>query len=131
MAKNIEIIAPGVDVSGNDKFVYSHGIRRGNLLFISGMVPRDRDNNLVGADDIAVQCVQVYENIKSVVEAAGGSMADITETTVIVTDNKYKATHTEVRKRYFSPPYPCSTAIVAGLSPGYLVEVNATAVLGD
>jgi hypothetical protein len=56
-------------------------------------------------------------------------MADIVDTLVIVTDNAYKAVHTEVRKRYFQPPYPCSTAIVAGLSPGYMIEVRAVAIL--
>lgn len=129
MGKNIEIIAETVDKTGREAFAYSHGIRRGNLLYISGQVPRDQKNNLVGENDLEAQCVQVYENIKAIVEAAGASMADIVDTTVIVTDNSYKKVHTEVRKRYFTPPYPCSTAIVAGLSPGYMVEVNAVAVL--
>jgi len=73
--------------------------------------------------------VQVYENIKTVVEAAGGTMADIVDTTVILTDNRDKAAHTAVRKRYFQQPYPCSTTLIAGLSPGYLIEVNAVAIL--
>jgi enamine deaminase RidA (YjgF/YER057c/UK114 family) len=123
-------IAPdSVDQSGVETFAYTPGIRGGNTLYISGQVPRDRDGNLVGERDLEAQCVQVYENIKAIVEAAGGSMADIVDTLVIVTHNAHKAVHTEVRKRYFAPPYPCSTAIVAGLSPGYMVEVNAVAVL--
>ena len=129
MTDNVEIVAAKVDQTGPAAFTYSHGIRRGNLLFISGQVPRDAQNKLVGEDDLEAQCIQVYENIKAIVEAAGGSMANIVDTTVIVTDNSYKAVHTAVRKRYFRPPYPCSTAIVAGLSPGYMIEVNAVAVL--
>ncbi|MFN8474360.1 MAG: RidA family protein [Anaerolineae bacterium] len=131
MSRKTEVVSDALNTEGAKAFAYSHGIRRGNRLFISGQVPRDRDNNLVGKDDIEAQCVQVYENIKAVVEAAGGTMDDIVDTLVIVTDNLYKATHTEVRKRYFSPPYPCSTAIVAGLSPGYLIEIAATAILDD
>ena len=129
MSKNSAIVADTVDKMGPDAFAYSQGIRRGNMLFISGQVPRDQDNNLVGKDNLEAQCVQVYENIKAIVEAAGGTMADIVDTTVIVTDNSYKGIQTEVRKRYFQPPYPCSTAIVAGLSPGYMIEINAVAIL--
>ena len=129
MSEN-QAIAPGsIDLSGVEAFAYSPGVRRGNMLFISGQVPRDRNGALVGEGNIEAQCVQVYENIKAVVEAAGGTMADIVDTTVIVTDNSYKAAHTTVRKRYFQPPYPCSTALIAGLSPGYLIEVNAIAIL--
>lgn len=51
------------------------------------------------------------------------------DTTVIVTDNRDKAAHTAVCKRYFQRPDPCSTALIAGLSPGYLIEVNAVAIL--
>ena len=129
MSLNLKIEADTVDKVGPDAFAYSQGIRRGNLLFISGQVPRDQENKLVGEDDPEAQCTQVYENIKAIVEAAGGTMADIVDTTVVVTDNRYKAIHTDVRKRYFTPPYPCSTAIVAGLSPGYVIEINAVAVL--
>lgn len=129
MSKNIEVVAETVDKTGCELFAYSQGVRRGNMLYISGQVPRDQHNHLVGEHDLEAQCVQVYENIKAIVEAAGGTLADIVDTTVIVTDNSYKKIHTEVRKRYFKPPYPCSTAIVAGLSPGYMVEVNAVAIL--
>ena len=131
MSKNSAVIADSVDQSGPEKFAYSQGVRRGNLLYVSGQVPRDRDNNLVGENDLEAQCVQVYENIKAIIEAAGGTLADVVDTTVIVTDNSYKAVHNQVRKQYFQPPYPCSTAIVAGLSPGYMIEVNAVAILGD
>ncbi len=129
MSTNQPIAPETVDLSGVEAFAYTPGIRRGNTLYVSGQVPRDRDGNLVGEHDLEAQCVQVYENIKAVVEAAGGTMADVVDTLVIVTDNAYKATHTEVRKRYFQAPYPCSTAIVANLSPGYMVEVNAVAIL--
>lgn len=131
MSKNSAVIADSVDQSGPQTFAYSQGVRRGNMLYVSGQVPRDRDNNLVGENDLEAQCVQVYENIKAIIEAAGGTLADVVDTTVIVTDNSYKAVHNQVRKHYFQPPYPCSTAIVAGLSPGYMIEVNAVAILGD
>lgn len=131
MQHNEPIAPETVDLSGVEAFAYSPGIRRGAMLYISGQVPRDREGQLVGEDDLEAQCVQVYENIKAIVEAAGGTMADIVDTLVVVTENRHKAVHTEVRKRYFAPPYPCSTAIVAGLSPGYMIEVNAVAVLAE
>ena len=131
MHQNIEIISDAVDLSGRDAFALSHAIRRGRNLYISGQVPRDQANNLVGENDLEAQCVQVYENIKSIVEAAGGRMADIVDTLVIVTDNSYKSVHTAVRKRYFESPYPACTTIIAGLSPGYMIEINAVAILTD
>ncbi|MCB0113322.1 MAG: RidA family protein [Caldilineaceae bacterium] len=129
MSKNQGILAETVEQSGCDKFALSHAIRRGNHLYVSGQVPRDVDNNLIGEHDLEAQCVQVYENIKAIVEAAGGSMDDVVDTLVIVTDNSFKGTHTEVRKRYFNPPYPACTTIIAGLSPGYMIEINAVAIL--
>lgn len=131
MTKNMEIVSDSVDLTGRDAFALSHAIRRGNHLYISGQVPRDKANNLVGENDLEAQCVQVYENIKSIVEAAGGGMADIVDTLVVVTDNGHKATHTAVRKRYFQAPYPACTTIIAGLSPGYMIEINAVAILDD
>ena len=131
MQKNIEIISDAVDLSGRDAFALSHAIRRGNHLYISGQVPRDQANNLVGEHDLEMQCLQVYENIQSIVESAGGQMADIVDTLVIVTDNSYKAVHAMVRKRYFEQPYPACTTIIAGLSPGYMIEINAVAILDD
>lgn len=129
MEKNQEVIAKGVELTGREAFALSHGIRRGNHLYISGQVPRDGENNLVGEQDLEAQCVQVYANIQAIVTAAGGTMADIVDTLVIVTDNSYKAGHTAVRKRYFQPPYPACTTIIAGLSPGYMIEINAVAIL--
>lgn len=131
MTKNIEIVSESVDLTGRDAFALSHAVRRGNHLYISGQVPRDKANNLVGENDLEAQCVQVYENIKSIVEAAGGDMMDIVDTLVVVTDNSFKAVHTEVRKRYFQAPYPACTTIIAGLSLGYMIEINAVAVLDD
>ena len=131
MRQNIEIVADAVDQSGSEAFALSHAIRRGNHLYISGQVPRDRDNNLVGETDLEAQCVQVYENIKAIVEAAGGKMGNIVDTLVVVTDNSHKSVHTQVRKRFFEPPYPACTSIIAGLSPGYMIEINAVAILDD
>jgi enamine deaminase RidA (YjgF/YER057c/UK114 family) len=131
MEKNIEVVSESVDLTGRDSFALSHAIRRGNHLYISGQVPRDKANNLVGENDLEAQCVQVYENIKSIVMAAGGDMKHIVDTLVVVTDNSYKAVHTEVRKRYFQTPYPACTTIIAGLSPGYMIEINAVAILDD
>jgi 2-iminobutanoate/2-iminopropanoate deaminase len=129
MSENIEIVAESVEKSGRDAFALSHAVSRGNHLYISGQVPRDVNNKLIGENDLEAQCVQVYENIQSIVEAAGGSMDDVVDTLVIVTDNSFTGTHTAVRKRYFKPPYPACTTIIAGLSPGYMIEINAVAIL--
>jgi len=73
--------------------------------------------------------VQVYENIKAVVEAAGGTMANIVATTVIVTDNRDKAAHRRAQTLLSAALSVQHRPDRPVLSPGYLIEVNAVAIL--
>jgi len=128
-----ELITPvSLAPHGAASFGYSYGIRTGNIVWIAGQVPRDGAGNLVGVDDIDAQASQVFENLKAVVEAAGGTLLDVVQTTTYITARPYREAVSEVRKRYFQGPiYPTATLlIVAGLGvPEYLVEIEAIAVL--
>jgi enamine deaminase RidA (YjgF/YER057c/UK114 family) len=112
-------------------YTFPPAVRRGNLLFISGVTAVDDDGNLVGDGDIVAQARYIYSRIAQVLRAAGGSPADIAQTTdYITTTENYRAT-AEVRREVFGDRFPAATGvIVAGLlRPGALIEIDAVAVL--
>ena len=101
------------------------------LLHISGQVAQGLDGQTVGKGDIEKQAVQVLENMKALVEQAGGTLAEIARIVVYLTAREHLPIVMDVRRRYFKEPYPATTAvIVAGLANAeWLVEIEATAVL--
>jgi 2-iminobutanoate/2-iminopropanoate deaminase len=101
------------------------------LVHVSGQVAQGPDGQTVGKGDIEKQTVQVLENMKALVEAAGGGLADVARIVVYLMSRDHLPTVMEVRRRYFKEPYPATTAVVvAGLAnPEWLVEIEATAVL--
>ena len=103
----------------------------GTLLHVSGQVALGLDGDTVGRGDIERQTIQVLENIKALVEAAGGTLIDVARIVVYLTTREHLPTVLNVRRRYFQEPYPASTAVVVvGLAhPDWLVEIEATAVL--
>jgi 2-iminobutanoate/2-iminopropanoate deaminase len=108
------------------KGAYSPGARVGDLVFVSGQVPRDlRTGELVG-DDIRAQSRGVLANLRRVLEAGGASLDDVVAVTVYLADVEDWGTFNEVYRETFSHPYPTRTVVGAQLR-GILVEVNAVA----
>jgi len=112
---------------------YSYAVKKtGTPLFISGQVALDASGKIVGEGDAAAQTEQVFQNLRSVVVAAGGSMDDIVKINVYVTDAKYRPAIAAARERFFKPgSWPASTyVVVSGLAvPQLLVEVEAVAMI--
>ena len=106
---------------------------RGRLVFISGMTARRPDGSIAGIGDIMQQTRQVCENIKSAVEAAGGTLADVCRVDVYVRNMEHFDAIHKVRREYFKPPLPASTMveITKMTSPEYLIEISAIAVVAD
>ena len=104
---------------------------RGRLLFISGMTARKADGTIAGVGDIEAQTRQVCDNIKNAVEAAGGTMDDICRVDVYVRNIEHFDKIHKVRREYFKSPPPASTMVEVTkmVSPDYLIEINAIAVL--
>jgi enamine deaminase RidA (YjgF/YER057c/UK114 family) len=114
------------------ELAYGYGVRSDNLVFISGQVARDEEGNTVGVDDPALQATTVFDNMRKVVEAAGGTMADIICIRTMTTSRATMPFILEARKQHFpGPNYPTAAyLIVAELSsPEYLVEIEAIAHL--
>jgi 2-iminobutanoate/2-iminopropanoate deaminase len=105
--------------------------RPGRLVFVSGLTAKDASGVVIGKDDIRAQTVQVCENLKLAMAAAGGSLRDIMRVDVFIRDmSHFKVIH-EVRGRYFDVEPPASTmvAVSAFTHPDMLIEINAIAVL--
>ena len=95
------------------------------------MTARRADGSIAGIGDIEAQTRQVCENLKSAIEAAGGTLDDICRVDVYVRDiGQFEAIH-KVRREYFRSPAPASTMVeVTRLAaPEYLIEINAIAAL--
>ena len=112
---------------------YSNSIRTnaGPLLFIAGQVALDADGKLVGERDIRAQATQVLENIREIVEANGGTMADIAQVTVYVRDIEAFSSISDIREGYFPKDGPASAIVeVSALAwPEFLIEIAAVAAL--
>jgi len=111
-------------------------VPKGDLVFISGQTAGDREGNLVGEGNVAVQTRQVFKNLGNILNGVGASFEDVTEFTIYLVGkesiNPFLETRVEVFKSiYPGSKYPCSTLVnVACLGLGKaLVEISATAVL--
>jgi 2-iminobutanoate/2-iminopropanoate deaminase len=102
----------------------------GGFMFV-GCVGTDRDGRY-GAGDVRAQTRQCLDNIRALIEEAGGSMADVVKCTVYVTDRADWQPMNEAYFAYFGDDQPHRVScIVAGLGdPECLVEIDATAYLG-
>ena len=108
---------------------YSQAVRRGNMVFASGQIPLDPATGTLVEGDIAVQTRRVFDNLKAVSAAAGGSLDDVVRIGIFLTDLGDFAAVNAVMAEYFSVPYPArSTVEVAGLPRGAQVEVDAILV---
>jgi aminoacrylate peracid reductase len=128
---HLEMIDPGWSYS--QRYTFSPAVRKGNLLFISGLTATDEGGHMVGQGDIVAQTRQIFEKIKAILDAAGGSFDDIVKTVdYIVMNEGYKGT-ADVRREYFRHGFPAATGIVvkALLRPDALIEIDAIAVLED
>jgi len=110
---------------------YSHVVRAGNTLYISGQIPLDPAGNLVGAGDATAQAAQALKNIEAILKHYGAGPEHVVKITTFITDLSYRPLVAGPRDRMFGTPGPASTlAVISSLaSPDYLVEIEATAVL--
>ena len=105
---------------------YSQAIRTGNLVFLSGQIPLDPATMEIVPGDFEARARRVFDNLKAVVEAAGGGLDDIVKVNVYLTDLSNFATVNTVMADYFSQPYPARAAVgVASLPKGADVEAEA------
>lgn len=110
---------------------YSQAVKVGNTVYLSGQIPLDPATMNLVEGDIEASIVRVFENLKAVAEAAGGSLKDVVKLNVFLTDLGNFAKVNEVMARYFEQPYPARAAIgVAALPKGAPVEMDCVLEIG-
>lgn len=116
-----------------EAFYISQAFKVGNLVFTSGQAALDDQGNIVGPGDFDVQAEQVFKNLQRVLEAAGSSLDKVFKVTIYLTDMQYFPRILDLRKKYFSLPWPADTTVeVSSLAlPGLMIEIEATAVIGE
>ncbi len=104
----------------------------GQLLYISGQVAWDTNGNVVGKGDVRAQARQVFQNLRQVLQAAGGDLNDLMKITTYITKIEDFPAVAEVRSEVFQGELPASTLIVVkGLfNPDFLIEVEGVAAVG-
>lgn len=104
----------------------------GRLVYISGQVAWDAEGNTVGRGDIRAQARQVFQNLRQVLQEAGGDLSDLLKiTTYVIRLDDYPAV-VEVRQEFFPDGLPASTLIVVEslFHADWLLEVEGMAAIG-
>jgi 2-iminobutanoate/2-iminopropanoate deaminase len=103
----------------------------GHLLYVSGQVARDTDGNVVGKGDMRTQARQVFQNLRQVLQAAGGDLKDLMKMTTYITNIEHFPAVAEIRNEVFQGELPASTLIVVKslFNPDFLIEVEGIAAI--
>ncbi len=127
MPKQI-VLPPG---TGNPLAPYSPGTLADGVLYVSGTLAFDKDNNVVHVGDAAAQTKHVLTTIKSVIETAGGTMDDVTFNSIFITDWANYGAVNKVYAEFFPGDKPARYCIQCGLvKPDALVEIATIAHIG-
>ena len=109
---------------------YSQGVVAGGILYASGQIPLDPQSGEIVSGGIAAQTKQVLQNMKAVVEAAGGNMNQVVKVTIYIVDMQQFSVVNEVYGTFFSAPFPArACGEVSKLPKGVEVEMDAIAHL--
>ncbi len=108
---------------------YSHMVRVGDMLYLSGQIALNPDTMALNAANTETEVRQVFKNIEAVLKAGGADLNNIVKLTVFITDLGQFDSVNVVMSELLSPPYPArSTVQVAALPRNATVEVEAIAV---
>jgi 2-aminomuconate deaminase len=121
---------------------YPHALRAGNLLFLSGVGPRERgtktipgveldDQGGIRSYDIAAQCHSVFKNVRTILEDAGSSWDKLVDVTVFLTNMKKDfQIYNKIYAEYFKDHQPCRTTVeVTALPTPIAIELKCIAAI--
>jgi 2-aminomuconate deaminase len=121
---------------------YPHARQVGNLLFLSGVGPRERgtkkipgielnDDGSINSYDIAIQCHSVFKNVKLILEASGSSWSQLVDVTVFLTNMEADfATYNKIYAEYFKDNQPCRTTVeISSLPTPIAIELKCIATI--
>ena len=108
---------------------YSQAVKVGDTVYLSGQIGLDPLSGQM-VEGFDAQVVRVFDNLKAVAEAAGGSLADVVKINLYLTDLGNFSKVNETMAKYFAEPFPARAAVgVAALPRGALVEADGVMVL--
>lgn len=107
---------------------YSPGVRAGNLLFVSGQVPRDPATGALVGDDVVSQTRQTLANLERVLIAGGATLNNVVGVTVYLVDENDWGAFDQCYRTVFSAPFP-TRAVVGAQLRGIMVEISAVAYI--
>ncbi len=115
-----------------EPYLLSQAIRVGELLFVSGQAAVDDDGLIAWKGDFDRQATQTFTNLDRALRAGGSSFDRVVKVTIYLTDMTNFPKIVELRRRWFSPPYPADTIVeVSSLySPDAMIEIEAIALAG-
>lgn len=111
-----------------EPFLLSQGIRLGEVLYISGQAGYGDDGKIVEGG-FQAQGEQAFSNLRRALEAGGSSLRNVAKVTIFVTDMSNFKEVVELRRKYFSEPYPADTIVEinALYTPEAMIEIEAVA----
>ena len=110
---------------------YSQAILVGETLYLSGQIGLD-PYSMELVEGIEAQIRRVFDNLKAVCEAAGGSLADIAKLNIFLTDLSNFQLVNQIMGEYFAQPYPARAALgVASLPKNALVEMDGIVIINQ
>jgi reactive intermediate/imine deaminase len=109
---------------------YSQAVKVDNTVYMSGQIPLDPVSMEVVDGGIEAEIARVFDNLKAVAVASGGSLADVVKLNIFLTDLSNFPIVNEIMAKYFEQPYPARAAIgVRALPKGVGVEMDAVLVI--
>jgi reactive intermediate/imine deaminase len=104
---------------------YSQAVRAGDTVYVSGQIPLDPATGILVSGDIEAEIRRVFENLRAIAEAAGGTLQDVVKLTVFLTDLDCFPKVNEIMATFFTPPFPARAVVgVAALPRGARVEME-------
>jgi reactive intermediate/imine deaminase len=109
---------------------YSQAVKCASTVYVSGQIPLDPNTGELVAGDMDAQIRRVFDNLNAIIQAAGGSFADVAKLNVFLIDLSHFALVNKVMSEYFKEPYPARAALgVAALPKGAQVEMDCVVEL--
>jgi reactive intermediate/imine deaminase len=110
---------------------YSQAVKAGDTVYLSGQIPLDPETMQLVTGDIELEIRRVFDNLKAVAEAAGGSLANAVKVNVYLTDLSHFVKVNDIMATYCTEPYPARAAVgVSQLPRGARVEIECVLYLG-
>ncbi len=113
-------------------YLLSQAIRAGDFLFVSGQAAVGDDGAIEGPGDFDRQADRAFRNLERALKAGGSGLDRVVKVTIFLTSMAYFGKIVELRRKWFSAPYPADTIVeISGLySPDAMIEIEAIAVAG-